>query len=153
MVMMEPYVKEWYDHLEEGRLMALRCNRCNNYIFPPVAVCDNCYSTDLSWSEISGEGELVAFSLNIYPDPPFKEMAPYIYGLVKLKEGPSYSGTSWVWTRTRRRSCSTPFPSRSRPRRSRWKGTGRWPSGSRTDGLVNMLLSTAPPFSGAQDHG
>lgn len=92
MVMMEPYVKEWYDHLEEGRLMALRCNRCNNYIFPPVAVCDNCYSTDLSWSEISGEGELVAFSLNIYPDPPFKEMAPYIYGLVKLKEGPSYSG-------------------------------------------------------------
>jgi uncharacterized OB-fold protein len=92
MVMMEPYVKKWYDHLDEGRLMALCCNRCNNYIFPPVAVCDNCYSTDLSWAEISGEGELVAFSLNIYPDPPFKEMAPYIYGLVKLKEGPSYSG-------------------------------------------------------------
>ena len=92
MVSMEPYVKKWYDHLEEGKIMGLRCNRCNNPIFPPVTVCDNCYSTDLSWSEMNSEGELVAFGINSYPDPPFSELAPYLYGLVKLKEGPSYSG-------------------------------------------------------------
>lgn len=91
MVKMVPYVKMWYDYFEKGKVMGLKCNRCGSYEFPPVPVCNNCSGTDLSWVEMSGEGELVAFSANPYPDPPFQSFAPYIYGQVILKEGPSYS--------------------------------------------------------------
>lgn len=91
MVKMEPYVKKWYDFFEEGKIMGLRCSRCGSYEFPPVTVCNNCSGTELSWVEMSGEGKLVAFTLNPYPDPPFADFAPFYYGTVVLKEGPSYA--------------------------------------------------------------
>jgi len=91
MVKMQPYVKMWYDFFEEGKIMGLKCNRCGSYEFPPVATCHNCFGTDLSWVEMSGRGELVAFTLNPYPDPPFAEYAPFIYGEVLLEEGPAYA--------------------------------------------------------------
>ncbi len=91
MVKMEPYVKKWYDFFEEGKIMGLKCNRCGSYEFPPVTVCNNCSGTELSWVEMSGEGKLVAFTLNPYPDPPFADFAPFYYGTVVLKEGPSYA--------------------------------------------------------------
>jgi uncharacterized OB-fold protein len=91
MVKMEPYVKNWYDFFEEGKVMGLKCNRCGSYEFPPVTVCHNCSGTDLSWAEMSGEGKLVAFTLNPYPDPPFADFAPFYYGTVVLQEGPSYA--------------------------------------------------------------
>lgn len=91
MVKMQPYVKKWYDFLREGKIMGLKCNRCGSYEFPPVTVCNGCSGTDLSWVEMGGDGELVSFTVNLYPDPPFVEFAPFIYGNVVLKEGPTYS--------------------------------------------------------------
>lgn len=92
MVKMQPYVKKWYDALAEDKIMGLKCNGCGSYEFPPVSVCNNCSGTDLTWVEMSGEGELVTFGLVRYPDLPFVKFAPYFYGNVVLKEGPSFSG-------------------------------------------------------------
>lgn len=91
MVKMEPYVKKWYDFLSQGKIMGLKCNRCGSYEFPPVTVCHNCSSTNLSWAEMSGEGNLVSFGMVSNPDPHFADFAPYILGMVNLKEGPSYT--------------------------------------------------------------
>ncbi len=90
MVKMQPYVKKWYDYLAEGKVMGLRCNRCGSYEFPPVPVCNSCSGTNLSWVEMSGEGTLVTFAVNPTPDPPFVDFAPFLYGAVILKEGPTF---------------------------------------------------------------
>jgi len=90
MVKMQPFVKQWYDFLGEDKVMGLRCNRCGSYEFPPVPVCNNCSGTDLSWVEMSGEGKLLTFAENPTPDAPFVDFAPFIYGAVVLKEGPTF---------------------------------------------------------------
>jgi uncharacterized OB-fold protein len=97
MVKMQPYVKKWYDYMEEGRVMGLKCDRCGSYEFPPVTVCNNCAGTNLSWIEMSGEGKLAAFSLAIEADPPFADFAPFIYGAVVLKEGPTFHSMILGW--------------------------------------------------------
>ncbi len=90
MIKMEPYVKEWYDHFENGKIMGLRCKRCGGYEFPPVTVCSNCSGMDLEWAEMSGEGKLINFSINRFPDKTFASFAPFYYGIVQLTEGPVY---------------------------------------------------------------
>jgi acetyl-CoA C-acetyltransferase len=91
MVKMQPYVKNWYEYFDQGKVMGLKCKRCGAVEFPPVPVCNACSGTDLEWAEISGEGELLAYHLEYYPDPPFVEFAPYFYGTVQIKEGPCFS--------------------------------------------------------------
>lgn len=91
MVKMQPYVKKWYDFFAEGKIMGLKCNRCGSYEFPPVPVCNKCSGRELSWAEMSGKGELIQFTVSHYPDPYFADYAPYIYGVVALKEGPTYA--------------------------------------------------------------
>jgi len=90
MVKMEPIVEKWYNYFEEGKIMGFKCQRCGSYIFPPVPVCEHCSGTNLTWEELSGEGTLLEFDINRFPDPPFAKFAPFAYGHVKLKEGPTY---------------------------------------------------------------
>lgn len=88
---MEPYVKKFFGYLEEGKIMGQKCNRCGAYSFPPITACDNCGGTVLDWAEMNPEGELELFSLALYPDPPFMAFAPYLYGQVRLKDGPRFT--------------------------------------------------------------
>jgi len=94
MIKMEPSVKKWYDFLENGKIMGMRCKRCGAYEFPPVPVCNHCSSTDLEWVEMSGSGKLVSFTAMLMVDPPFANFGPQICGYVKLKEGPTF--ISWL---------------------------------------------------------
>jgi len=82
----------WYQFFAEGKIMGLRCNRCGGYEFPPVPVCNQCSGTDLSWTEMSGEGELTSFKVALHPDDAFTSSWPYVNGNVDLKEGPKYGG-------------------------------------------------------------
>ncbi|MFC2024388.1 Zn-ribbon domain-containing OB-fold protein [Chloroflexota bacterium] len=90
MVSMQSYVAKWYDFLDKGKIMGLKCNRCDSYEFPPVSVCDKCSATDLGWVEMSGQAQLVTFTLCLFPDPPFATFAPFTYGAVTMKEGPHF---------------------------------------------------------------
>ena len=87
---MQPYVKQWYDFLDQDRFMGLKCKRCGSVEFPPVPVCAQCSSTDLEWHEISGEGELITFSLCTMPDPVVAAYGHHLQGVIKLQEGPSF---------------------------------------------------------------
>lgn len=51
------FVKRWYEYLEEGKIMAVRCRECGSYEFPPVYCCGKCSGTDMEWVEISGEAQ------------------------------------------------------------------------------------------------
>ncbi len=94
MITMEPYVKKWYDFLNEGKLMGTRCKRCGTYEFPPLPVCNCCTGTEMEWVELSGKGKMVSFSANLIVDPPFTAYGPSIDAVVELAEGPHF--ISWL---------------------------------------------------------
>ena len=91
---MEAYVKKWYDALDNGKLMGMKCNRCGAYEFPPVPVCNNCSSTDLEWAEMSGFGEMVSFDFTFQLTPNFAPYQSTYHAMVKLDEGPTI--ISWL---------------------------------------------------------
>jgi len=85
---MEPIVKKWYDYLEEGKIMGMKCNDCGQINFPPISVCRKCRSRNLEWTEISGEGMLLMYTTSGYwPGEKFAPYAPFAYGQILLKEG------------------------------------------------------------------
>jgi len=83
-------VKTFYDNLKNGKLMGLKCPKCGTYSFPPKGTCNKCGNPDLAWAEMSGKGKVNIYSVLNYPGGEFQAVAPYAFGLVKMKEGPVY---------------------------------------------------------------
>ncbi len=78
--------------LNEEKLMGSRCKACNALFVPPRPICIHCYSSDMEWVELKGEGKLGAFTC-ISVGPPFmiaegfNRKNPYCSGVVDLEEG------------------------------------------------------------------
>ena len=87
--MAESIVKQYYDNLKNGTLIAARCKSCGGITFPPTTACEHCGSMDMQRITLSGKGQLlfVTHSIAPPPNPRFAELAPYAYGHVKLEEG------------------------------------------------------------------
>ena len=90
----EPVVKKWYDALEEGKLMGMRCKDCGHYEFPPVPICNACGSTKIVWVEMSGKGTMISCEIDNVPTYPHEERGPLLAGFVELEEGPAF--ISWL---------------------------------------------------------
>jgi len=88
--MVELIVKTFYDNLKTGKLVGLKCPKCKTYSFPPKGTCNKCGNPDLEWAEMSGKGKINVYSVLNYPGGEFQAVAPYAFGLVKMKEGPVY---------------------------------------------------------------
>ena len=88
-VKLEKIVKTYYDALEEGKILGRYCPKCGNMEWPPVYACNNCGQMETEWKEISGEGEMTLFVLPSVMSlkPQLKDLEPYCYAVVKLKEG------------------------------------------------------------------
>jgi len=79
-------------HLNEHKLLGVRCESCGALFLPPRPLCTNCYSQEMTWEVLSGEGELVAFTtIHIAPtamiEAGYGRDNPYCSGVVRLKEG------------------------------------------------------------------
>jgi uncharacterized OB-fold protein len=74
---------------KEGRLMVQRCAGCGTHRFPPRELCSGCLSTESTWVEMSGRGEIFSYNVmhQIY-HPAFAAEVPYAVVVVKLAEGP-----------------------------------------------------------------
>jgi len=79
-------VSGFADHLKDGRIMASRCTKCGFITFPPRADCPKCLSGEFEYSEVSGEGTLVTHTRIDAAPAGFEDVAPYILGVVDLKE-------------------------------------------------------------------
>jgi hypothetical protein len=79
-------------YLKEHKLMASRCQVCQDLYLPPRAICPACHSDQMAWYELSGRGELAAFTA-VYIGPSFMNEQgfgrerPYLTGVVALQEG------------------------------------------------------------------
>jgi uncharacterized OB-fold protein len=49
-------------YLKEEKLMGSRCKKCGALFVPPRSICIKCYSSEMEWVEIKGEGRLHAFT-------------------------------------------------------------------------------------------
>jgi len=83
----KPTVEEYLQNIQEGKFKAYKCVECGMVIAPPSGSCYGCGSSKMEWTEVSGKGKLVSFTvIHIAPDE-FAEEAPYYIAIVELEEG------------------------------------------------------------------
>jgi uncharacterized OB-fold protein len=76
------------DGWRAGRLMLQHCKECGLTFFYPRPMCPGCWSEGIEWTEASGKGEVVSYSLVYRPsDPSFFAEAPIVLAEVRLPEG------------------------------------------------------------------
>jgi uncharacterized OB-fold protein len=82
--------------LSEGKLMGARSKETGEVYVPPRPMCPRTFSTEMEWVELSGDGELAAFTA-VFIGPTamieagYDRQNPYCSGIVRLAEGPSIS--------------------------------------------------------------
>jgi uncharacterized OB-fold protein len=87
MYKLRPILKTWYEYLEQGKLMGLKCRDCGKITFPPVPVCASCKGTDLDWVEMSGDAVLKAASYGPMGGWPYGGGEETVAVFVEMKEG------------------------------------------------------------------
>jgi hypothetical protein len=82
----------YQQYLKEEKLMGSRCRKCAALFVPPRSICIKCFSSEMEWVEMKGEGQLHAFTC-ITVAPPFMmaqgydRKHPYCSGVVELEGG------------------------------------------------------------------
>ena len=79
-------VSDFAQHLKDGRLMGSRCKKCGLESFPPRADCNRCLSSEFEFQEMSGRATLVSYTKIVAAPSGFENDAPYVVGVVDLKE-------------------------------------------------------------------
>lgn len=82
-------IQSFYEFIKEGKLMGTKCLECGYINLPPRPICQACGSKDWEWFQFSGKGKLETYTIIHVPPAKFKDLAPYIVGIVRLIEGPS----------------------------------------------------------------
>jgi len=83
-------------YLSEGKLMGSRSRATGKVYVPPRPLDPETHSADMEWVELSGKGELAAFTSvfigpNAMIEAGYGRKNPYMSGIVKLDEGPFIS--------------------------------------------------------------
>ncbi len=82
-----PSVEKYLQNIQDGHFKAYKCTKCEAVIAPPSGSCYNCGNSIMEWTDVSGKGKLVSFTvIHISPDE-FTEEAPYYVAIVELVEG------------------------------------------------------------------
>ena len=83
----KPTIEEYLQNIQDGPFKAYKCVDCGMVIAPPSGSCYGCGSSKMEWTEVSGKGKLVSFTvIHIAPDE-FADEAPYYIAIVELEEG------------------------------------------------------------------
>jgi uncharacterized protein len=80
-------IEQFYKFLSQDKLMAGKCQKCGKIHLPPRPLCDNCYSQEFIWVEVSGKGKLLTYTIIHVAPPQFQALAPYTVGIVQLENG------------------------------------------------------------------
>lgn len=75
-------VNDFIDKLEQEKISSTRCKKCGLVFFPPRADCYQCFSSDMEWFDVSGEGKLVTYSKLEYAPIGFDGDLPYAIALL-----------------------------------------------------------------------
>jgi uncharacterized OB-fold protein len=79
----------FFDSCARGELVVQGCAACGHRQFYPRRWCNECDSTEVGWVRVSGNGELITFSVvRRAPSAAHRDRVPYVIGMVRLVEGP-----------------------------------------------------------------
>ncbi|UCH31707.1 MAG: Zn-ribbon domain-containing OB-fold protein [Candidatus Bathyarchaeota archaeon] len=83
----ETKVADFVKHLNDGKIMATKCNRCGKLYFPPRADCPYDMSTDVTWHQLSGRCSLLTYTTAYFAPTGFQDEVPYTIALAECEEG------------------------------------------------------------------
>ncbi len=66
---LRPILKTYYDALEEGKVLGMKCEDCEDVVWRPLPTCQKCGGTNLKWVEMGDEAIIDEF---IYDDTSLK---------------------------------------------------------------------------------
>ena len=78
--------RPFWDACREERLTVQRCENCHEYIFIPRTFCPVCLSTSLAWTDATGLGTIVTYTVVWRAQTP-AFATPYVVAVVRLDEG------------------------------------------------------------------
>ncbi|MDG4594095.1 MAG: Zn-ribbon domain-containing OB-fold protein [Candidatus Contendobacter sp.] len=86
----------YYHLLSEHKLMGCRNKTSGKFYLPPRPMCTTSYSSDMEWEQVSGKGEIIAFTvITVAPthmiEAGYSRENPYCAAIVRLQEGPAIS--------------------------------------------------------------
>lgn len=89
-------IQSYLEFLQNKKLMGSKCKDCGTLYVPVRKLCIKCNTSNMEWVEMSGEGELTAFtSITVgtpyFIDKGYDRKNPYCFSIIKLKEGPMVS--------------------------------------------------------------
>ncbi len=71
----------------QGEFKTQQCSACGVVRFPPRLLCTECWSDKSGWVELSGKGEVYAFTVvHRAATPAFADAVPYVVALIELDE-------------------------------------------------------------------
>jgi uncharacterized OB-fold protein len=83
-----PKTQPFWDALKARRIDIQRCGACARWVFFPRVRCPHCFSPDLVWTTVSGEGEIHTFTISRLPTlPELADEVPQKLAVVALDEG------------------------------------------------------------------
>ena len=87
----------WRETPRRYNLGGSRCTNCRAVYFPPRSVCPTCAKHRASIGrlepfQLSGEGEVVTFTVVHDAAEGFEMQVPYVLAIVRTKEGPHLTG-------------------------------------------------------------
>jgi len=80
-------IEQFFKFIKEKKLMAAKCRQCGTMHLPPRPACSNCYSKELSWTQLETRGKLVTYTVIYIAPEQFQKNAPYAYGIIELENG------------------------------------------------------------------
>ncbi|MFQ6030300.1 MAG: Zn-ribbon domain-containing OB-fold protein [Dehalococcoidia bacterium] len=81
--------RPFWEAAKRHELVMPRCTKCDHFFFYPREECPRCFSRDIEWAKVSGNGRLHTYTIVHQPaSPAFQEDAPHVYAVVQLDEGP-----------------------------------------------------------------
>jgi|SRR5690606_13615931 uncharacterized OB-fold protein len=75
--------QEYWDGLNQEKLLLKSCLDCGKAHFFPRPMCPLCHSDRLEWITASGHGRIYSFSATV------SASSPYVFAMVTLEEGPT----------------------------------------------------------------
>ncbi len=73
----EPVAKKFYDGLDNGKFMGLKCAECGHVEFPPYPACNICGHVQNEWVDIGGEDVIVEEIYSVSPMMTIDDFMPY----------------------------------------------------------------------------
>lgn len=73
----KPVAKPFYDGLDEGKFLGLKCPECGQIEFPPYPACNHCGHIGNEWVDISGADVVIDEIYSISPMMTIGDFMPY----------------------------------------------------------------------------